>query len=53
MEKQHADKLLQEQEQAMRNKMMQREYRAKLEMEQNETKNKAVLSSFLMLQNKK
>ena len=53
MEKQHADKLLQEQEQAMRNKMMQREYRAKLELEQNEAKNKAVLSSFLMLQNKK
>jgi|TARA_B110000008_G_scaffold186964_1_gene185777 hypothetical protein len=53
MEKQHADKLLQEQEQAMRNKMMQKEYRAKLELEQNEAKNKAVLSSFLMLQNKK
>ena len=53
MEKQHADKLLQEQEQAMRNKMMQKEYRSKLEIEQNEAKNKAVLSSFLMLQNKK
>jgi hypothetical protein len=53
MEKQHADKLLQDQEQAMRNKMMQREYRAKLQIEQNEAKNKAVLSSFLMLQNKK
>jgi hypothetical protein len=53
MEKQHADKLLQEQEQAMRNKMMQKEYKAKLQLEQNEAKNKAVLSSFLMLQNKK
>ena len=53
MEKQHADKLLQEQEQAMRNQMMQKEYKAKLQLEQNEAKNKAVLSSFLMLQNKK
>ena len=31
MEKEHADKLLQQQEEAMRNKMMQKEYKSKLE----------------------
>ena len=53
MEKEHADKLLQQQEEAMRNKMMQKEYNSKLEIERNTTKNQQVLSSFLLLQNKK
>ena len=53
MEKEHADKLLQQQEQAMRNKMMQKEYNSKLEIERNTAKNQQVLSSFLLLQNKK
>ena len=53
MEKEKANTILQEQERLTREKMMQKEYRAKLELEQNEAKNKAVLSSFLMLQNKK
>lgn len=53
MEKEHADKLLQQQEEAMRNKMMQKEYKSKLEIERNSAKNQQVLSSFLLLQNKK
>ena len=53
MDKEHADKLLQQQEEAMRNKMMQKEYKSKLEIERNSAKNQQVLSSFLLLQNKK
>ena len=45
--------LLQEQEKAMQQRMMQKEYRAKLQTEQYAEKNKNVLSSFLLLQNKK
>lgn len=52
IEKQHADKLLQEQERAMRHKMMEKEYKSKLELEKNIQKNQSVLSSFLLLQNK-
>ena len=52
IEKQHADKLLQEQERAMRHQMMEKEYKSKLELEKNIEKNQSVLSSFLLLQNK-
>ena len=52
LEKQHADKLLQEQERAMRHQMMEKEYKSKLELEKNIQKNQSVLSSFLLLQNK-
>ena len=52
IEKQHADKLLQEQERAMRHNLMEKEYKSKLQLEQNIEKNKNVLSSFLLLQNK-
>ena len=45
--------LLQEQEKAMQQRMMQKEYRAKLQTELFAEKNKNVLSSFLLLQNKK
>ena len=53
LEKEHANRLLQEQEKAMQQRMMQKEYRAKLQTEQYAEKNKNVLSSFLLLQNKK
>jgi hypothetical protein len=53
LEKEHANRLLQEQEKAMQQRMMQKEYRAKLQSEQYAEKNKNVLSSFLLLQNKK
>jgi len=53
LEKEHANKLLHEQEKAMQQRMMQKEYRAKLQTEQYADKNKNVLSSFLLLQNKK
>ena len=52
IEKQHADKLLQEQERAMRHNLMEKEYKSKLQLEQNIEKNQNVLSSFLLLQNK-
>lgn len=53
LEKEHSNRLLQEQEKAMQQRMMQKEYRSKLQTEQYAEKNKNVLSSFLLLQNKK
>ena len=53
LEKQHADRLLQEQEKAMQQRMMRKEYQSKLQTEQYAEKNKDVMASFLLLQNKK
>jgi len=53
IEKEHADRLLHDQEKAMQQHMMQKEYQAKLQTEQYEEKNKNVLASFLLLQDKK
>ena len=53
LEKQHADRLLQEQEKAMQQRMMRKEYQSKLQTEQYAEKNKNVMASFLLLQNKK
>jgi len=53
LEKEHANRMLHEQEKAMQQRMMQKEYRAKLQTEQYADKNKNVLSSFLLLQNQK
>lgn len=53
MENERANKVLQTQEKTMRDKMMKKEYDAKLEIQRNEVKNQEVLSSFLLLQNKK
>ena len=53
MENERANKVLQTQEKTMRDKMMKKEYDAKLEIQRNEVKNQQVLSSFLLLQNKK
>ncbi len=53
IEKQHADRLLQEQEKAMQQRMMRKEYQSKLQTEQYAEKNKDVMASFLLLQNKK
>ena len=53
LEKQHADRLLQEQEKAMQQRMMRKEYQSKLQTEQYSEKNKDVMASFLLLQNKK
>ena len=52
MEKSKADSILQEREHAMKEKMMQREYKAKLQTEAYTEKNKDILSSFLLLRNK-
>ena len=52
LEKQHADRLLQEQEKAMQQRMMRKEYQSKLQTEQYAEKNKDVMASFLLLQNK-
>ena len=53
IEKQHADQMLQEQERALRHKLMQKEYKSRLEYEENLEKNKSVLASFLLLENKR
>jgi len=53
LEKQHADRLLQEQEKAMQQRIMRKEYQSKLQTEQYAEKNKDVMASFLLLQNKK
>ena len=53
LEKEHANRLLHDQEKAMQQRMMQKEYQAKLQTEQYAEKNKDVLSSFLLLQPKK
>jgi len=53
LEKQHADRLLQEQEKAMQQRMMRKEYQSKLQTEQYAEKNKDIMASFLLLQNKK
>ena len=53
IEKTHADKMLQEQEKAMQQQMMRKEYQAKIQTEQYAEKNKDVMASFLLLQNKK
>jgi hypothetical protein len=49
MEKEKADRILQEQERLTREKMMQKEYQAKLQSQKYEEKNKSVLASFLQL----
>jgi hypothetical protein len=53
LEKEHANRILHEQEKAIQQRMMQKEYQAKLQTEQYAKKNKDVLSSFLLLQSKK
>ena len=53
IEKSHADRMLQEQEKAMQQQMMRKEYQAKLQSDHYVEKNKSVLSSFLLLQDKK
>jgi hypothetical protein len=53
LEKEHANRLLHEQEKALQQRMMQKEYQSKLQTEKYAEKNKDVLSSFLLLQNKK
>ena len=53
MEKEKADRILQEQERVTREKMMQKEYQAKLQSQQYEEKNKTVLASFLQLRDGK
>jgi len=53
MEKEKADRILQEQERLTREKMMQKEYQAKLQSQQYEEKNKTVLASFLQLRDGK
>jgi len=53
LEKEHANRILHEQEKAIQQRMMQKEYQAKLQTEQYAEKNKDVLSSFLLLQPKK
>jgi len=53
IEKTHADRMLQEQEKAMQQQMMRKEYQSKIQTEQYAEKNKDVLSSFLLLQDKK
>ena len=52
MEKTKADAILRNQELAMKEKMMQREYKAKLQTEAYTEKNKDILSSFLLLRDK-
>lgn len=52
MEKSKADAILRDQELAMKDKMMQREYKAKLQTEAYTEKNKSILSSFLLLRDK-
>lgn len=52
MEKAKADSILQNRELAMKEKMMQREYKAKLQTEAYTEKNKDILSSFLLLRDK-
>ena len=53
LEKEHANRILHEQEKAIQQRMMQKEYQAKLQTEKYAEKNKDVLSSFLLLQPKK
>ena len=53
MEKEKANTILQEQERLTREKMMQKEYQAKLQSQQYEEKNKNVLASFLQLRDGK
>ena len=53
IEKAQADRLLQEQQKAMQTQMMRKEYKSKLQTEQYAEKNKDIMSSFLLLQNKK
>ena len=53
MEKDHANRILHEQEKAMQRQLMQKEYNSKLQTEQYASKNKEIMSSFLLLQNKK
>lgn len=52
MEKSKADAILRDQELAMKDKMMRREYKAKLQTEAYTEKNKSILSSFLLLRDK-
>lgn len=53
LEKEHANRLLHEQEKAMQENIMRKEYQSKLQSEQYAEKNKQVMSSFLLLQNNK
>ena len=46
------NRILQEQERAMKHQMMQKEYQAKLQTDQYADKNKEIMSSFLLLHNK-
>jgi hypothetical protein len=53
MEKQRAEQVLAAKEREMQEAMMKRQYQSNLRTMQYEEKNKAVLSSFMMLENKK
>ena len=53
MEKQKAEQLLATKERQMQEEMMKRQYQSNLRTMQYEEKNKAVLSSFMMLENKR
>jgi len=53
MEKQKAEQVLAAKEREMQEEMMKRQYQSNLRTMQYEEKNKAVLSSFMMLENKK
>ena len=53
LEKEKATTMLQEQERIMNEKMMQKEYKSKLQTQQYAEKNKTVLASFLQLKNGK
>ena len=52
LEKEQNNRVLQEQERAMKHQMMQKEYQAKLQTDQYADKNKEIMSSFLLLHNK-
>ena len=53
MEKQKAEQVLAKKEREMQEEMMKRQYQSNLRTMQYEEKNKAVLSSFIMLENKR
>jgi hypothetical protein len=53
MEKQKAEQVLAAKEREMQEEMMKRQYQSNLRTMQYEEKNKAVLSSFMMLENKR
>ena len=53
MEKQRAEQMLAAKERQMQEEMMKRQYQSNLRTMQYEEKNKAVLSSFMMLENKR